>query len=58
MTNIVESALVIASDDGDVLAMMMLDLSAASDTVHHDILLPQLNIFEWNGPVLPSSKRF
>jgi len=47
-----------AVDSGDVAALVLLDLSAAFDTVDHGILCRRLQVtFGLDGPVLPGSIR-
>ena len=50
------SDLLLAVDSGDYAALVLLDLSAAFDTVDHAILLKRLQTsFGLNGPVLNCS---
>jgi len=56
----VQSDILLAIDDGNLSSLALLDLSAAFDTVDHDILLQRLNIsyrlngtaLNWFGPYL------
>ena len=48
------SAILLATDDGDLSALVLLDLSAAFDMVDHDILIQQLQTsYGLSGSALP-----
>ena len=48
----VMSDILLAIESGDLAALVLLDLSAAFDTVDHAILLPQLETFGLGGTAL------